>query len=201
MGIGSYNNGKFTLYLSIRYNVNRRALGGWQNAFADASQKLFNATGMQIDTLFYKVNDLSANTEADAYLLKAIATTPAAAAAINGLGDSGDHMTLFSNDAPYTIVHEMGHYALGLYDEWQKKDPVTGVWVAAQCTGTPNAGACIMEFGYTYAATVTKFCSSANHTKDNCQHYQNKVSCQDHINAKFGSIPAQAFQAPNWVVW
>ena len=57
-----------------------------------------------------------------------------------------------------------------------------------------------MEFGYTQANTVTKFCSGANHTTKNCQHYQNKVSCQDYINAKF-VIPAQAFQAPKWVVW
>jgi hypothetical protein len=201
MGIGSYNNGKFTLYLSIRYNVNNKALSAWQNAFKDASQKLFNATGMQIGTLRYKVNDLSANADADAYLLNAKPANHAAAAAIDKLKLPGYHMTLFSDDDPYTIVHEMGHYALGLYDEWQTRDPNTGVWVAARCTGDPNVGACIMEFNYTHANNVTKFCSGANHTAENCQHYKNKVSCQDYINAKFGVVPQQVFQVPKWVVW
>ena len=123
MGIGTYNNGKFTLYLSIRYNVNNKNLTAWQNAFAAASQKLFNATGMQIATFFYKVNDLSANADADAYLLNAKPAGYAAAAAINKLGQPGYHMALFSDDDPYTIVHEMGHYALGLYDEWQAQRP------------------------------------------------------------------------------
>ena len=123
MGTGSYNNGKFTLYLSIRYNVNNTALTAWKNTFAAASQRLFNATGMQIGTLFYKVNDLSANANADAYILKSTGSHPPAAAAINKLGQPGYHMTLFSDDTPYTIVHEMGHYALGLYDEWQVRDP------------------------------------------------------------------------------
>ena len=200
MGTGSYNNGKFTLYLSIRYNVNNTALNAWKNTFAAASQKLFNATGMQIGTLFYKVNDLSTNGKADAYLLRAKPAGYNAVAAINKLGQSGYRMTLFSDDDAYTIVHEMGHYALGLYDEWQARNPVTGTWVAAHCTGDPAAGACIMEFGYNQANNVTKFCSGANHSTENCQHYQYGMSCQDHINANF-VIPALAFQAPKWVVW
>ena len=178
MGIGSYANGKFILYLSIRYNVNNNALNTWKDKFATASYKLFNATGMQISSLFYKVKDQSANASADAYLLSGAGLEHPAAAAINKLGIPGYRMTLFSDDDPYTILHEMGHYALGLYDEWQARDPNTGVWVAAQCTGNPAVGACIMEFGYTQTNTVTKFCNAANHTTANCQHYQHKVSCQ-----------------------
>ncbi len=171
MGIGRYKDGKFDLILSLRHDADADRIDQWECSFRRASQVLFDATDgqMQFGSLYVARNSAGSD-EADAWLLEEEGTS---SASVDALGDVGRHMNLKSDEKnkPFIIVHEFGHYGLGLYDEYVGPDG------GAECTGGTADGACIMEHGWSSGdqvdddcnltpGAVTEFCTDENHDPD-----------------------------------
>lgn len=172
MGIGRYKDGKFDLVLSVRHAADASRIAQWERSWKRASEILFDATDgqMQFGRL-YVANNSRGSSEADAWLMSEEGTS---FSNVLALGDSGLHMTLKGDERnkPFVIIHEFGHYGLGLYDEY------TGPSGDAECTGSTADGACIMEHGYwngdqisdagvLTTGTVNEFCVESNHDPDN----------------------------------
>lgn len=171
MGVGRYKNGKFDLILSIRHNADETRIEQWERSFRRASEVLYDATDGQMQFgRIYVANNSAGSSEADAYLLEEEGTS---SSSVNALGSPGFHMNLKSDEKnkPYIVIHEFGHYALGVYDEY------TGPDGSAECTGNSDSGACIMEFAWTLGdqisddgiltlGTINEFCTDENHDPD-----------------------------------
>lgn len=195
MGTGRYKNGKFDLILSIRHNADATRIQQWERSFRRASEILFDATEgqMQFGKLFV-ANNRRGNDEADAWLLQEEGTS---SSHVNALGSAGLHMNLKSDEKnkPFIIIHEYGHYGLGLYDEY------VGPSGSAECTGNTDDGACIMEFGWTDGdqiddagvlteGAINEFCTEDNHDPDDDtnQEAQHHESCWVTIGDNYNDI-------------
>ena len=200
----------FDLILSIRYNASPADIQKWKDAFSQASNLLFNATHGQMAFGTIKVLNNRQNyidRDADAFLFNTPGTSYSPLARDCGgkpcLETRGKHMALMYDEIsrPYVILHEFGHYGLGLYEEYNYNPPATQ---NQKCTGNVKIGACIMEFGYAYANRVTQFCTDHNHGLNNQQQQINLQSCWGTICKNYGITPpeglpanfAPAFQAP-----
>lgn len=199
MGIGRYKNGKFDLVLSLRHNADADRITQWERSFRRASEILYDATDgqMQFGRL-YIANNSAGSDEADAWLLEEEGIS---SSSVLKLGDSGFHMNLKADEKnkPYIIIHEFGHYALGLYDEY------IGPSGSAECTGDADSGACIMEFGWWNGdqidddgvlteGTVNEFCTSVDHDPDG-DTYQEDIhgeSCWETIKDNYSDITVPA---------
>lgn len=182
MGIGRYQGGKFDLIVSLRHNADATRITQWERSFRRASEILYDATDgqMQFDRIFV-ANDSRGTAEADAFLLPEEGTS---SSSVNALGSPGFHMNLKADEKnkPFIVIHEFGHYGLGVYDEY------TGSGGNAECTGDASSGACIMEFAWTQGdqisdagvltpGIVNEFCVADNHDPDG-------DSNQDQINGE-----------------
>lgn len=171
MGLGRYKDGKFDLILSIRHSADSARIDQWERSFRRASEILYDATDgqMQFGRLYVANNSVGSDA-ADAYLLEEKGTSTSS---VNTLGTAGLHMNLKGDERnkPYIVIHEFGHYGLGLYDEY------TGPSGTAECTGDSSSGACIMEFAWTLGdqiddagvlteGIVNEFCTDSNHDPD-----------------------------------
>lgn len=171
MGVGRYKDGKFDLILSIRHNADAPRIEQWERSFKRASEILYDATDGQMQFgRIYVANNNVGSSEADAYLLEEEGTS---SSSVNALGTPGLHMNLKGDERnkPYIVIHEFGHYGLGVYDEY------TGPSGGAECTGNSSSGACIMEFAWTLGdqisddgtltlGTVNEFCTDEDHDPD-----------------------------------
>ncbi|MHA2262797.1 MAG: hypothetical protein ACXAEN_10435, partial [Candidatus Thorarchaeota archaeon] len=195
MGTGRYKNGKFDLVLSLRHSADDTRILQWERSFKRASEILFDATEgqMQFGRLFVGKNSVGSQ-EADVYLMDEEGTSYSN---VHGLGDSGFHMTLKSDEKnkPFIIIHEFGHYGLGLYDEY------TGPSGGAECTGSTAQGACIMEHGYWNGdqisdagvlteGPINEFCTEDNHDPDTDTNQESvhEESCWETIGGYYPSI-------------
>ena len=191
MGKGVFNNGKFTLYVAF-CNFSKKDSNlktGCFTAFNNASQLLYQATNgmMQFGTL----NEVSCQSasDADIYIYKGIGTP---AGLVCGIRKQHLWMTLYTDgifgilgvDGARVILHEFGHYALCLYDEYRNSLGAQ----PAHCAD-PTTGHCIMEF-YNKPA-VAKFCTADTHdtnqdpVRTNWQQEANKQSCWVHLSKNY----------------
>jgi hypothetical protein len=177
-----FSDSKLNLMVSIRHSASEAVIEQWKKSFLQASKILFHATNgqLQFGTIQYANNSLGSS-DADAFLYEC-----------SGKSSTGSKMYLCGDERfrPYTIVHELGHYAFELGDEYKtQSDDV------AFCSNDPNTQRCIMEhkaeFGDSIDAgtglltlgTVNEFCDESNHdvTSDNIQQSRNKRSCWNTI--------------------
>lgn len=219
MGTGYHAGGVFHLNLSLRYKATKQDFnpGGrvfkWQQAFSRTSELLAIATQGQLRLGTITVyNNFRGADEADAWLLPTPGTSisPTPLPLQPYWGKRGYHMNLCDDDkelpyGPYTILHELGHYALCLYDE-----NYTSTGQPAACTGDPNCGACVMEFSCD--CMVGQFCTPAEHDPDGdtAQHAAYGHSCWETIvkvypEVRLPSGPPAAtlppgYRPPEWIV-
>lgn len=172
MGIGRFQDGKFDLILTVRHDADAARIEQWERSFRRASEILYDATDGQMQFgRVYIANNSAGSAEADAYLL---AEEGVSSSSVNALGSPGFHMNLKADERnkPYIVIHEFGHYGLGVYDEY------TGPGGSAECTDDASTGACIMEFGWELGdqisdsgvltpGVVNEFCAAPNHDPDN----------------------------------
>jgi hypothetical protein len=216
MGTGKFDEstGKFNLTINIDYAqrppvtpITAAQLQNWNRTFQKASELLFDATNgkhqLGVIQVCNSLNNLG-NQVAD---LNLFVDTTGSADAGGGFGvlgpilTLGKHMTIYEDiiERPMVIVHELGHFIYGLYDENHARDGGPGgVCLGHDNTGAPRSTACIMEatrddggrfdpttntMQFPFAGHspdhISKFCSSANHTSTNEQDRRNGKSCWD----------------------
>jgi len=181
---------KFTLMVSVRHDADPDTLNLWKNAFQQASELLYDATDgqHQFGTIFV-CNKGLAGKSADIHLFadtgRSYVNLP-----LPGLDRADGHMFLYGDEIgrPFVIVHEFGHYAYGLHDEY------TGPFGDAECVeNPPNASASIMEGGWWQAPVVygglgereiSEFCVHSNHDpdQDSEQEHRHGKSCWETMN-------------------
>lgn len=132
-----------------------------KNAFQEASRLLFNSTNGQIYISTVRVSKNSAfQSKADVWANNAAGD---AYSPYEALGTPGGHITLFVERHRYTnkdgpgrnekgqfgIVHELGHYAFNLYDEYALDLNTGGPNTNVYCVSPSSDVACIMDGGTT----------------------------------------------------
>lgn len=145
----------------------------WETLFKEGSKLLYDASERQIriSTIYFYNNCPDASNKAD---VKIYDDTNLANAHPGGLGKSGyrirlsqTHKTVTTSGAgdrgQFGLVHELGHYAFGLSDEYKDKG---GNNVAdAYCIDQSGTVSCVMDGGTTVANSNERheFCWSSNH--------------------------------------
>jgi hypothetical protein len=225
MGKGTLKAGKCNLILSVRHLADQNRLNQWKRSFEQASKLLYNATeGQHSFGKIHVCNNYTGGDLADAYLLKydAVSSPGTMFPGDTGLGKSGYKQILGADERfkPYVIIHEFGHYAYGLGEEYDS-------FGAPQCTSNENTHACIMEFDFLKGdrfgpngdggvngwaplepGIVTEFCYPGNHTGGNQQESTHHESCWETMAGEYpellpipGSQPGTTPGAPDPIVW
>lgn len=123
----------FSLVVGFRNRLDRRALLQWKTWIRHGARLLQEATGgqLRVDTVYLAIGSHAVH-EADLVVApgSSNATSPVHAAGSPGMFQLHHEDDL---ETPLVLVHEFGHYGLGLQDE-------------QPCLGDPRFGACIMEF-------------------------------------------------------
>ena len=198
MGSGSFDSatGKFTLFATLEMTATNplfeQELQRWQNSFRHASKLLYDATDGQMSFGRIEVSGgLTGDSTADVELCE----NPGASGTTGTIDQPSEHMFLMQDEQrkPFVIVHEFGHYAFDLEDEYRLNDwdyePFEGV-----CTNDATGeSACIMEFNWPQGlqidhdgnevnpGTVSEFCCEANHGAMNLQEHKHHESCWSRI--------------------
>jgi len=148
--------------LNLYYNYTPANLDVMKNAFQEASRLLFNSTNGQLYIGSVRVSTNSAfQNKADVWINSGAS---GAFSNVGGLGTSGMHFTLFEDrhrwtaeDGPghnelgqFGIIHEFGHYAFDLGDEYQGPgDPPGWRHPGYNCVNNTSTEGCIMDGGTT----------------------------------------------------
>jgi uncharacterized protein YegL len=214
MGTGFLNEatGKIDLILSVQHDASTGVLDAWEAAFEQASRLLYDATdGQHQFGNIYVYNDDEAGNlaggNADAWLMPNDGGSNPSHVNNYGqdtipFGTSGVNMILYHDERfrPFAIVHEFGHYAYDLLDEYIQENglnPPDAVCIGPTGFDGNPAKACIMEAawqrgdqinasGHVDEGTVSEFCSQRPpgvsgpgdyHTENNLQHQGNGQSC------------------------
>jgi calcium-activated chloride channel regulator 4 len=132
-GDGTIDTANKTIDLSVLFsyaesdaNLDSAAVN-WKGVFNDASKRLWNATNGQLHIGKVTVYRRAFNKKdsADVWILKG--SGGAYANGVGKLGVAGNRMTFYQNthrsmsaayQGGFSIVHEMGHYVFGCYDEY-----------------------------------------------------------------------------------
>lgn len=186
MGFGRFDGGQVELIVSVRYDASHSVLSEWRACFEGASKILHAMT--QGKVRFAKVtlhnNDAwHPAWDADVWLLDEGETSyfytphPSIGGA-ESFGASDVHMALAKTaiKSPFTILHEFGHYAFGLGDEYIGSSGATQceadqtqkegracimgakpMWVSQQAN-VPTITSSGLEWGW-----IFEFCGDENH--------------------------------------
>lgn len=204
-GNGSISDGK--LNLTVFFNYDENDVASWEQLFEDADPILFKATDGRLAFGEIRFTDCaSARNEAD-IIIDDGAGRAFASGGIPGLGTNGRFIQLYNNsnkNEPKTLVHELGHYAFGCYDEYKGRrwawagmppsweaemtaggsvwfdgtgDPATNPWYCATQADNNGTTSCIMDFANGWKPGRMNFCLDGAHA-DNHQTGQS-------IGAKF----------------
>lgn len=186
MGFGDFGNGHIKLRVSFGYHASAADIDAWKGCLKQASLMLFNATE---GTAQFKeitiLNDGAGEMQADMWIApygeQSYFNSEHLVAAGGFLGYSDVSVTLAESavDSPFTVLHEFGHYAFGLGDEYFDANGDAQCTALQQVVAAPGSGnlnterACIMgavpvvesgissvdpQFGW-----INEFCSDANH--------------------------------------
>lgn len=173
-GTGSYSGGDpDSVQLIVNFEYNEGNPASWAPLFREASRLLFNATEKQVKisrvTLFNNCPSLV--NRADVRIFN---DSQGANANVGGLGRSGTRIRLSQTHKTVTtagpgnrgqlgLVHELGHYAFGLLDEYLDKQEADSS--DAFCVDSGGVTASIMDSGTTVPTRNlrTEFCTASNH--------------------------------------
>ncbi len=221
-GNGKFKNGKFDFCVSVRFNATPAQLDRIKSVFDLASFILFDATdgNHQFGTITI-VNNSGAGTAADFWIHPGSGN---AYSSLNLFGFWGQHATLFYDSDfadinktevnAHTVVHEFGHLAYNLYDEYKGLGAFF-IPSAAECappgSDTPTLNYCIMD-AYAHRGlaltnpleiSLNEFCSASNHDRaapgnpgsanNTYQHFFHGQSCWQTI----ASHPKWSIPAPD----
>jgi hypothetical protein len=216
MGAGRFNptTQKFKLILSLRHG-DLLQLSQWEDAFEQASELLHSATDEQHQ--FGEIHVATHGTggrNADAWLMPG--SGDSRPGAIPGLvnPDETIHQTLYADGRtrPVSVIlHEFGHYAYGLYEEYSDLSGAVG---SAACLGS-GANGCIME---ATTEEPSSFCTAANHdledstsgliANDTEQELWHGMSCREYMESAhsefafyptLASGPSTTHETPTWI--
>jgi len=186
--------------LNIFYNYNEADMDSFKNAFTEASRLMFNSTNGQMQFGTIRVSkDNAFEDRADFWVLSGAGG--ASAGGIGVLGTSGIHVTIYreqhrftAQDGPdgdergqFGIVHELGHHALNLYDEYGK--PSTGYpdapCVNGYCISDASLVCCIMDGGTSVHPTHhrTEWCTNPDDGLSTT-HITDPMNHQEHMHAE-----------------
>ncbi|MGB5701712.1 MAG: vWA domain-containing protein [Polyangiales bacterium] len=233
MGHGNFgSNGEIVLRVTFGFQADAADLAAWTTCFEHASKMLYHATSgtARIAQVVY-ANDSTGGTSADAWITEYgwsyfDAQHPGEPEGFFGTDDIS--MTLSSTAAskPFEVLHEFGHYAFGLGDEYSPTDSrikctAKQQQLVAPGVDNPNVEqACIMgarpinNSGYSSTDPVhgwiTEFCNEANHlhnpgTSHAIEH--GDKSCEEVIQQLYPNVEIArgspkrdftAFSAPVW---
>ena len=172
-GTGTFKDGKFNFCVSIRFVATPTQIQRIKDVLQAANPILFDATDgqHQLGTISI-INNSGASDQADLWILP---SSGRGNASDFGYGIRGRHITLFFSthyqdrtilDGALTFVHEFGHHAYDLGDEYRKPGPGEP---AARCAGdertSPTLNYCIMDHFIVLNRTVNEFCVDSNHDK------------------------------------
>ena len=200
MGIGRLQSDRFTLFVSLRHDADAARMEQWRASFQRFSDLLFDATDgqHQIGTVFV-CNNSTGGRNADAWLLKDDGRSNSPCP---GLGRGSVHQTLFADERfkPFVLLHEFGHYAYGVFDEYCGTTADDGL----SCIGGSTSDACIMETAWNEGdrfgdngnggplvpGRVSEFCVPGNHdpNNDTYQSTKNHESCWQTMVAAFPGL-------------
>ena len=187
MGNESFSDGKFDLRLTLLYGADEDRIEQWRRSFQRASVILYHATDgqMQFGKLTVRNDGLGLN-QADVLLYEH------AGRSASGFGS----FMLLCNDernSPYIVVHEFGHFAFDLREEYAGQQRL--------CTADTATKACIMEHGpkdgdhiddagNLEARPVNQFCDPCNHdsTANSLQETQKHQSCWETMRVAFPDL-------------
>jgi hypothetical protein len=119
VGTGSFNNGKFDFVVVASHSLSDAEKTEWQARFIEASRALYEASEGQLSFGQIFVSDDDWGLGHAEFVLHGFEST--AYATLGGYGEMGLATQLFANQRtgdPRTIVHEFGHHAFALYDEY-----------------------------------------------------------------------------------
>lgn len=175
-GTGKIVNSQFNLSVSVRYDATQARLDELKSKFEKASNLLFDATDgqHQLGTTLV-CNNSRGGKNADIWILpggdgttkRSYVNIP-----IPGLGAQGRGMHLYdfdlntnnvNADGSHVIVHELGHYGYGIYDEYagpDGPDPDSEVEPAECIVDTTNPASLMDNF---WIKPTSEFCVSSNH--------------------------------------
>ncbi len=171
-GSGELKDGKFNISISIRYNASAATLDALKMRFQQASELLFDATdGQHQFGKIFVCNNSRGGKNADFWIRNDIdrSYVPGSCVFPNpGLGKKDcrimqtEKNTLNDSnanaDGRHVIVHEFGHYAYGVRDEY------VGPSGTAECLAAPFTPASLME--NFWLRDISEFCVSSNHDPD-----------------------------------
>jgi hypothetical protein len=175
-GTGSYLDGNpDSIQLAVNFEYNETNLASWAPLFREASRLLFNATERQIkiDRVTFFNNCPALVNRAD---VRIFPDNEGANAHVGGLGRSGTRIRLSQTHKTVTtagpgnrgqlgLVHEMGHYAFGLLDEYLNKQGAQTQ--DAFCVNSGGITASLMDGGTTVPTKNlrTEFCTVLDHRR------------------------------------
>jgi len=186
--------------LNIFYNYNEADMDSFKNAFTEASRLMFNSTNGQMQFGTIRVSkDNAFEDRADFWVLSG--EGGAVSGGIGVLGASGVHVTIYreqhrftAQDGPdgdergqFGIVHELGHHAFSLYDEYGK--PSTGYpdapCVNGYCVSEDSLVCCIMDGGTSVHPTHhrTEWCTNPDDGLST-SHITDPMNHQEHMHAE-----------------
>ncbi|MFX0200832.1 MAG: discoidin domain-containing protein [Candidatus Hodarchaeota archaeon] len=144
--------------LNVYYSYNETDMDIFKNAFIEASRLMFNSTDGQMQFGTIRVSENSAfQNKADFWVL--LGDGNANSGGFGVLGNAGSHVTIYreqhrftSEDGPdgnergqFGIVHELGHHAFDLRNEYHGGPPSYAS--GRYCISTTSNDVCIMDGG------------------------------------------------------
>ena len=213
--------------LSIMFTYRESDADAWKPLFDEASRLLFNATNGQLQLGVVRVDNCSfQKKDADVWIQDNNAGAISSELGLGGTGHIYLSQTHKNTTGPafgqFGLVHEFGHYGLGLYDEYkpappppmfaklgeQVEPPIPGYF----CVAEHDSIACIMDGGSLISPNNrrTEFCTDAlgglrtRHVRGNgegdslggvnAQQALNSESCWQTIARRMGFAPPAAVQ-------
>lgn len=192
-GEGEVADGKLNLNVIFTYGEDDP--DAWRPLFEESSRLLFNATNGQLQ--LGRIRVLSCGTDKDAADVWVLDDNSGAFANVLGLGGIG-HVFISQTHksvsdevfGPFGLVHELGHYVFGLYDEYKPApgDPLlaeqrelVGARVPNQfCVTEDDPLASVMDGGTTVAPN--------NHRTEFCTHAHGGLSTAHNEGMEIGGV-------------
>lgn len=119
MGMSRFSDGKFDLIVVADHQLDDQSKLELQTMLINASEALYEATEGQL--WFGDIHIADDDWGLGAAEMVLHADDGRAFATIGGYGIPGQRMHLFANSDHKTLVHEFGHHAFGLYDEYVRE--------------------------------------------------------------------------------
>jgi hypothetical protein len=119
MGMSRFSEGKFDLIVVADHSLDVQSKVALQAMLLNASEALYDATEGQLCLGDIHIADENWGLGAAEMVLHA--DEGRAFATIGGYGIPGQKMHLFTDSDHKTLVHEFGHHAFGLYDEYVRE--------------------------------------------------------------------------------